>query len=182
MRRQAEILRSLLVALALATAVPSLVRAEDPFQSAPGPVMPQPRAHPRASPPLEAAPAAPIPAPIAPAPMRADTTYHRRARSGVAEVVIGERANDPNCGARPIDMRVVEPPRNGTAVIRDEISPIPATGRYGDNSAACIGRLIATKSIYYQSSPGFRGADRLVYLISVGGGEWKRIEVEITVE
>jgi hypothetical protein len=178
-RSRAGILRLLLTVLVLAIAMARLASAADVFQSAPGPEPLRPKAPPRAPPPVEAAPA--MPPPAAPAPMQAEATYQRRARSGVAERVIEERSWDENCAARSVDIKIVEPPRSGTATVRDEITPIPATGRHGNVSPACIGRPVATKSIYYQSNPGSRGTDRLVYLVS-NSNEWKRIEVEISVE
>jgi len=118
----------------------------------------------------------------APSTANADSTYQRRAPSGVAALVIQERGYNANCTALPIDMRIVESARNGTATIRDENSTIPAVGRRGANAAACVGRPIVAKYMYYQSNPGFRGVDRLFYLISIGSGEYRRIGVEITVE
>jgi hypothetical protein len=177
-----NVLRSFLAVLVLAIGMPCLARAQDPFQSAPGPAAPRPSASPRISPHREPAPAAPEPGIAAPAPVNSDATFTRRAPSGFASKIRAEVGWTRDCAARPIDIRLVEPPRNGTITFRDETSWIPAKTDFGPETPACVGKMILGKSIYYQSNPGFHGTDRCVYLISFGGDPWKRYEVQINVE
>jgi hypothetical protein len=146
--------------------------AEELFQSAPGPEAPKPKQR----------PPAPTPTPAVPAPVAIDFTVQRRAPSGVAARMRNEWSVDANCAARPVSIRIVEQSRNGTATIRDDTMTIPAKPDFGSVPAACVGRPVAAKSIYYQSNTGFLGPDRVGYLINYGGAEWKRIEVQISVE
>jgi hypothetical protein len=37
------------------------------------------------------------------------------------------------------------------------------------------------RRLYYQSEPGFRGADRILYDVRYGNGEWHRKTVDIAV-
>jgi hypothetical protein len=174
-RRLVVILLCLLVVLCCGRG-----RAEDPFQSAPGPEAPRPKPHPRTSPSLETTPVAPAPAP---APPSADETYVRHAPSGVAARLNEHSAYNPDCTPRPVEVRIVVPPHNGTATIREETLTISATSRFGTAApVACVGRPTASQSIYYQSSPGFRGADRVGYLVNRGQGEWKHVEIQISVD
>jgi hypothetical protein len=177
-----RILLLVLVWLATVIAASSLAQTPPPFEEAPGPEAPKPRPRPPASQPPAARPAAPSPATIAPEMAGPEAFYSRSAPSGAAAPVIRETAIDDNCAARPVDIRIVEPPQHGSATVRDEMLEIPARGRYGTNPAACAGRQVLGKRIYYQSNPGFRGADRVGYLFNIGGGEWHRFAVEITVE
>jgi hypothetical protein len=165
---------TLIAAAMLATALAA--RAEDPFQSAPGPPEPpRPRAPQRTPPPREAAPATP-------APVNADRSDSAHAPSGVAARVSFAGWFDDNCVASPMEIRIVEPPNSGTATIRDETETIPANSKFRPTPPACVGVRRTVKSIYYQSNPGFRGADRLGYSVGLGGGQLKRVEVQISVE
>jgi hypothetical protein len=114
--------------------------------------------------------------------MRPDRTETSRTSSGVPAKVSDEHWFDSNCAARSVDIRMIDPPHNGSAAFREESNAIPSRPRFGSSESNCVGRQINGKGVYYQSNPGFRGVDRLSYLVSVGGGEWKRIEVQITVE
>jgi hypothetical protein len=181
-----------ITALAVVIALPGLTAAEELFQSAPGPDAAQPTR--KADEPYQSAPgpvavrpnAVPRPAPAVPlpalAPVNADRTVSAHAPSGVTAAVGMEGWFDDNCVTPPIDIRIVEPPRRGTATVRDEDAAIPANSRFRTTPPACIGRVRTTKRIYYQSNPGFRGVDRIGYVVSIGGGEQKRIEIEIGVE
>jgi hypothetical protein len=174
-RGHAGRLRLILVGLAMVTAAPSWAQAPDPFQSAPGPEAPEPRPRPRVSQP-------PAAGPVAPAPAGAEVVLSRHAPSGVAAPLAMETRWGPDCGAQSLETRIVERPRNGTTAIRDEPTTIPAKPRFGSTAEACIGRPILGKRVYYQSNPGFRGTDRVGYLVSYHGSEWHRFEVQITVE
>jgi hypothetical protein len=104
------------------------------------------------------------------------------AQSGIDARIREHQAWGPDCTPRPVNIRIVEPPQSGTATIRDETLPVSAAGSHPNNDPACIGRPIAGKSIYYKSNPGFRGTDRLGYLISYRSDEWIRMEARIGVE
>jgi hypothetical protein len=179
-------LRLLLIAQAMAIAAPCLAQTPDTFQSAPGPEAPKPRPRPHVPPPA----AAPAPAPtLAPAPSAAsaasasERVYNRYAPSGADTGIIEERHWDHNnCTGGSVEIRIVEPPRSGTATVKEELLRIPSTNREGVASAACTGRTVLGKSIYYQSQAGFHGTDRLAYLVSMNGGEWHRFAVEVTVQ
>jgi hypothetical protein len=164
-----------LIAATMLAVVTLTARAEDPFQSAPGPEPPRPRAPQRTPPPREAAP-------TVPAPVNADRSDSAHAPSGVAARVSFAGWFDDNCVASPMEIRIVEPPRSGAATIRDETETIPANSKFRTTPPACIGVRRAVKSIYYQSNPGFRGADRLGYSVGLGGGQLRRVEVQISVE
>jgi hypothetical protein len=161
-----------LVAGLLFVAAAMAAPAEELFQSAPGPEAPKPKQR----------PPAPTPTPAAPAPVAIDFTVQRRAPSGVAAMLRREWSVDANCAARPIDITIAAQPRNGTATIRDDTMTIPAKPDFGSVPAACVGRPVASKSIYYQSNAGFRGPDTLGFLVNYDGKDWKRIDVQINVE
>jgi hypothetical protein len=169
-----------LIAATVLAAVALAARAEDSFQSAPGPEPPRPRAPQRSPPPREAAPAAPAPA--APPPNSANFSFKARAPSGVATRIHREWSVDADCTARPVEITIVEPPRNGTVTTRDEPYSLPYNPTFGTTPAACVGRTIASTSVYYESNPGFHGADRLGYLKRNGNGEWKRFDALVNVE
>jgi hypothetical protein len=59
--------------------------------------------------------------------------------------------------------------------MRDEPARIDRTDANG-NPVSCAGYPTMRRALYYQSSPGFRGADRVVY-----GTEHGKYIVDITV-
>jgi hypothetical protein len=181
--------RTVLIAAVALIAATACARAVDPFQSAPGPgpntelqsapgpETQQPKARPNRSAPSSTPPAI-APAPVSPAPSNPDLALSRHVPSGVPGKLEQESAFDhTSCTGISVYVKIVEPPRSGTVTIRDATGPIPAKPRWGPTPPACIGREIPKKAIYYQSNPGFRGADRLGYLRSTGDGEWKRASV-----
>jgi hypothetical protein len=174
-----------LVGMVLAIAGPGPAQAEDLFQSAPGPDVPKPKPHAQTPRPPAADLVAPAPPAVVP-PLAAEQVYSRYVPSGMAGRVADKVNWDINtCAANTVDIRIVEQPRSGTAAIRDEMLTIPAkrgTIPPTDTLAACIGRPVLGKGVYYQSNPGFRGTDRLAFLHRDSGGVWHRFEVQITVE
>jgi hypothetical protein len=184
----ARLRQSVAIGIALIITDPSLAQAPAPFESAPAPETPKPKPRPRVPQPSAIAPVAPAPAATAPtaaaptsASIGAEVVESRNAPSGVEALVDSLAAWDNNCAPRPMDVRIVEPPRNGAATIRDGTARIN-TARWGSAPEACRGREIAGKQLYYQSKPGFRGADRVGFLASFNGAEWHRYEIRITVE
>jgi hypothetical protein len=173
-------LQTALIAGALFAVAALPARAGDPFQSAPGPA-PQPRMRSPSLPPREPAPAAAPSAPPAPPPTSTNNSLVR-APSGVDARIVEHQAWGPDCTPRPVAIRIVDPPRSGTATICDETLPVSTAGSHPNNNPACVGRPIAGKSIYYKSNSGFRGPDRLGYLISYRNDEWIRMEARISVD
>jgi hypothetical protein len=49
-------------------------------------------------------------------------------------------------------------------------------------SGGCAGTLILGKRVYYQSHTDFHGADRVVYVVVIGGGQsGRKVVLDITV-
>ena len=96
--------------------------------------------------------------------------------SAVPTAVGGVTRWSGSCLTMPATLVIVESPQHGVTGMRDEQSVIPARNASGE-SVACAGYPVVRKALYYQSSPGFRGADRMVYATEHG-----RYTVEITVQ
>jgi len=168
--------RFVLVGLAMVIAGPSLALTPDPFQSAPGPEAVKPKPRPRVAPQTpEAQPVAPAPAVAEAVPPGATVVA-----SGAASPLNREMSWNKECEARLTPIIIAEQPRHGTLAIREETMPVPAVAAVG-TSGACAGKLIMGRRLYYQSEPGFRGADRILYDVRYGNGEWHRKTVDIAV-
>jgi hypothetical protein len=85
-------------------------------------------------------------------------------------VIRAINAWNPFCRALPVSVTVVAQPQHGVLAIRDEGVPIPAQAQLG-SSGRCAGTVIAGKRVYYQSQAGYRGTDRVVYVVVMGVGQ-----------
>jgi hypothetical protein len=170
--------RAILIGLALLVASPSFGQTPDPFQSVPAPVAkpaprpraaepPEPEPEPPAPPPAASPPAVAAPAPAAAAPIPPGAVP---VASGAVSVIRQLNAWNPFCRALPVSVTVVAQPQHGVLAIRDEGVPIPAQAQLG-SSGRCAGTVIAGKRVYYQSQAGYRGADRVVYVVVMGVGQ-----------
>jgi hypothetical protein len=77
--------------------------------------------------------------------------------------------NDPNRNCAPGGQRVdlLSQPSYGRATTRDEWTVIPEMGPRGPRP--CAGVRTLGKQIYYQSNPGYRGLDRVIFEHSYAG-------------
>jgi len=114
------------------------------------------------------------PMPLPPSQVPRPISY-RTVTSGLATDIGSVTRWGASCEPLPPTLTVVEPPQYGVTIIRDEPAAIPARDANG-NPVSCVGRLTVRKALYYQSQPGFQGADHLVYDTEHG-----RYRVEITV-
>jgi hypothetical protein len=181
--------RAILIGLALLVASPSFGQTPDPFQSVPAPVAkpaprpraaepPEPEPEPPAPPPAASPPAVAAPAPAAAAPIPPGAVP---VASGAVSVIRQLNAWNPFCRALPVSVTVVAQPQHGVLAIRDEGVPIPTQAQLG-SSGRCAGTVIAGKRVYYQSQAGYRGADRVVYVVVMGIGQPGRtVTIDIAV-
>jgi hypothetical protein len=59
------------------------------------------------------------------------------------------------CSGFPIpEVRISEPPRSGTIIVRYGVS------RFPENAPQCAGRGVPGLGVYYRPNPGFSGRDR----------------------
>jgi hypothetical protein len=181
--------RAILIGLTLLVASPSFGQTPDPFQSVPAPVAkpaprpraaepPEPEPEPPAPPPAASPPAVAAPAPAAAAPIPPGAVP---VASGAVSVIRQLNAWNPFCRALPVSVTVVAQPQHGVLAIRDEGVPIPTQAQLG-SSGRCAGTVIAGKRVYYQSQAGYRGADRVVYVVVMGIGQPGRtVTIDIAV-
>ena len=114
------------------------------------------------------------PIPLPPSQQPRPTSY-RTVQSGIATDIGSVTRWGVSCEPLPPTLVLVEPPQYGVTAIRDEAAAIPGRDSSG-SPVACAGRPTVRKALYYQSQPGFQGADHLTYDTEHG-----RYRVEITV-
>jgi len=109
-------------------------------------------------------------------------TLQRNAVSGALVSIAQERSWDRStCDPRTVAVNILEQPTNGSVTIREETLRIPDATLRGGSSGPCSGRAIIGKQLYYQSKPGFVGADRIVYATTYGGSHTEQTVVSVTI-
>lgn len=102
-------------------------------------------------------------------------TVTRTVPSAIPAVVGDVTRWNRSCEPQPPTLVIVEEPQHGTVGMRDETATIPSLDA-GGRPVACAGKPTPARRLYYQSSLGFLGADRVVY-----GTEHGRYVVMISV-
>lgn len=100
------------------------------------------------------------------------------AESGVLTPLRSHQNHNKRCASRPLPLTIIEQPQHGTATVREEAVKVPEKQTVGNS---CPGALVNGKRIYYQSEPGFKGNDRLVYEYTLGDRVPRRETVNIIV-
>jgi hypothetical protein len=109
-------------------------------------------------------------------------TLQRNAVSSALVSIAQERSWDRStCEPRTVAVNILDQPANGTVTIREETSRIPATTPKGGSTGPRSGREIIGKQLYYQSKPGFVGADRIVYATTYGGSQTEQTTINVTI-
>jgi hypothetical protein len=107
-------------------------------------------------------------------------TLQRNAVSGALVSIAQERSWDRStCDPRTVAVNILDQPTNGTVTIREETLRIPDATQRGGSSGPCSGRAIIGKQLYYQSKPGFVGADRIVYATTYGGSQTQQTVINV---
>ena len=77
--------------------------------------------------------------------------------AGGQEVMVMALTNTGGeCSGFPMpDVRIPEPPRNGTTIVRYGLSTFPA------NAPQCAGRQVPGLGVFYRPNTGFTGLDRV---------------------
>ena len=90
-------------------------------------------------------------------------------------------AIDPDCSvhAPGATLTILEPPRHGAAVVRDE--PYFAAFPPANPRSACNDRKVPGHQAFYTAAAGYAGHDRMVLQGSGPDGAVRRIAVDITV-
>jgi len=110
--------------------------------------------------------------PVGPAPgsQRVNSVV-KSVASGIDSLVGSPAAWDKNCNARPIQVKIIRGPVNGTISIVDGMVE---TGqiRVGSDPGGCAGKPMPGKRVLYRSKPGFHGLDGITYEVTTPAGGW----------
>ena len=121
---------------------------------------------------------------VAAAPAAADTAT---VKSGEKTEITTHMKYDSRCQASRVNIRITQPPQNGTLTTDPKPIIVPAGMERGmKQQSPCVGKEMDGIAIYYQSNPGFVGEDRFRYQRlnprDPGDPFNKEIEYLITVE
>lgn len=85
--------------------------------------------------------------------------------SGVKTRITTHARFDSQCRAKPVEIRIITPPANGTLTSAPEDSVVREENGRGDRQPGqCVGRKVRGVAVYYQSKAGFTGSDTFKYL------------------
>src|SRR2546421_128869 len=99
-------------------------------------------------------------------------SLQRSAVSGALASIAEERSWDSaTCNPQTAAVTILAQPANGTVSVREETLRIPNATPRGGSTGACAGRPIIGQHLYYQSRPGFVGAEQIVYSTNYGGSQ-----------